>query len=650
MFDNFHFLRPSVLLLIPAMIVLVWVWMRIKLASSQWQSILPAHLHQRLVTVKGDRQSKQAFIWLMIAMSIACLGIAGPAWEKLPQPVYQTDSGRVVVMDMSLSMRATDISPSRLARAKFKAIDLIKEINDGEVGLVAYAADAFIISPLTEDISNLENLIPSLSPEIMPSSGSNPKAGFELAKQLLDNAGYKNGHIYWITDGIELDDVAPLRELINSTQYEFSALTIGTDQGAPIQLLDGSLLKDNSGAIVIPRMNRAYLEQALAPSNARFTQISIDDSDIRSMLLTSSRLDQIREGKEEQSTGDAWRDMGAYLAILLLPIALLMFRKGVLFSALLITLIPMQSAEVFAQDTTPAQPNTNQAEQTLTGNIQSLFLNRNQRGLQAFKANDFEAAAKLFDDINWQAAAAYKAGDFETAANLYQQADGLDSIYNRGNALAKMGELQDALDAYEKVLKLSPEHQQAARNKKIVEDLIDQQQNQPEQEQQQDQPSESEQENEQNGEGEQQEQSQDGSQNDQNSEQNSQEADQNEQQKQSEDQNQQGEGQQDQSEQSSSEAQQNDQQENDQQQQASSDAQQQNTEAETEQEQEQDMQSVQAVDQSELTPEEREQMQRLQTLMNKVPDDPAFLLQRKMLIESQRRKQYAPPTTQEQEW
>lgn len=646
MFDSFHFLRPLVLLSIPILLAVIWVWMRIKLASSQWQSILPAHLHQRLITSKGDGHSKQPFVWLMIALTIACIGIAGPAWEKLPQPLYQSNSGRVVVMDMSLSMRATDVSPNRLARAKFKALDLINEINDGEVGLVAYSSDAFTISPLTEDISNLENLIPSLSPEIMPGSGSNPAAGLAQAMQLLDNAGYQNGHIYWITDGIELEDVKALRDLINDTQYEFSALLIGTDEGAPIQLLDGSLLKDGSGAIVIPRLNPNYINQALSPSNARHTRMSIDDSDIRSMLLTSSRLDEVRADADKQSTGDAWRDMGPYFALLLLPIALLMFRKGLLFSLMLLVLLPLQTPKSYAQQPYLSAPSAGTTLQTsdspIVENIPSLFLNRNQQGQRAFTAGDYASANQLFDDINWQAATAYKSGDYGRAADLYQQADGLDSIYNRGNALAKTGELQKAIDAYTTVLKLAPDHPEAARNKKIVEDLLEQQQD-PSSEQEQDQ--QSEQQNDEKSESDQQEQSQENAQNDQNSDQQpeqSQDGEQQDQQNQSQDQSEQdqpGDSEQnppDDPQQKSA----------DQQQQPAPSAADSNEDENGEPEQ----QSVQAVEQSEMTLEEREQMQRLQTLMNKVPDDPAFLLQRKMLIESQRRKQFAPPTSQEQEW
>jgi Ca-activated chloride channel family protein len=555
-------------------------------------------------------------------------------------------------MDMSLSMRATDVNPNRLTRANFKAIDLIKEINDGEVGLVAYAGDAFTISPLTQDIANLENLIPSLSPEIMPSAGSNPVAGLKQAISLLDNAGYQHGHIYWITDGINSSDISPVRALISQSKYEFSVLTIGTEEGAPVQLTDGTLLKQNNGSIVIPQLNTSYLRQALNVSNARQNAMSMDDSDIKSMLLTSNRLDQVRKDSTQESTGDAWRDMGAYAVLLILPIAAMLFRRGVLFSIALMFIFTMPTAnQAMAQShsnsselgqievSTP--PADNKFEQ-VRNNIASLFLNDNQKGEKAFNQGDYQSAKEMFNDINWRAASAYKAGDYESALELYQQSDGLSSIYNQGNALAKLGQLQKAIEAYEKVLNVDPEHEQAAANKALLEQLLDQQEQQ-EQENQQDQQQDSE---------------QDQQQSDSDNRQQGQDGEQSEQQQQQSDASEQGSNEQESSEseppegeQAPSEAEQNQQQNEESEQEGNEPP---SSPSANEQEQEAQNQAseqpVQAVRQDELSPEEREQMRRLQTLMNKVPDDPAFLLQRKMLIEAQKRKQFSPPTNQEQEW
>jgi Ca-activated chloride channel family protein len=558
-------------------------------------------------------------------------------------------------MDMSLSMRATDVTPNRLMRANFKAIDLIKEINDGEVGLVAYAGDAFTISPLTEDISNLENLIPSLSPEIMPSSGSNPVAGLNQAIQLLDNAGYQHGHIYWLTDGIQSGDISPLRALISESKYEFSVLTIGTEEGAPVQLTDGTLLKQNNGSIVIPQLNASYLREALNVSNARQTSMSIDDSDITSMLLTSQRIDQIRQDSTQESTGDAWRDMGAYLVIALLPIVALLFRKGVVFSVLLAFTFMLPSTNQAIAQTAAMKDNTSEVSPINTSSvgqiervrngISSIFLNDNQKGERAFNEGDYEQAQQIFDDINWRAAAAYKAGDYESALDLYQQGDGLKSIYNQGNALAKLGELQKAIDAYNKVLQIDPEHEQAAANKALLESLLEQQEQQEQEQQQQqeqdqqDEQQDSEQEQSDANEGQQgqdsesSEQQQDASESSQNGEEQSQNEPQT--------------GEPEAGEQEPSEPQQNQQQgEQAQEQEANESASAREQGAQKEGTEE----AIQAIRQDELTPEEREQMQRLQTLMNKVPDNPAFLLQRKMLIEAQKRKQFSPPTNQEQEW
>ncbi|MFC7001984.1 VWA domain-containing protein [Pseudobowmanella zhangzhouensis] len=110
--------------------------------KSGWHSLIAAHLSQNLLEGKIAAASS-SYRWLLaIGWLLAVSALAGPSWQRLPQPVYQLHTGKVLVMDMSLSMRATDIKPDRLTRARYKAIDLINQSAEGEMGLVAYAATA----------------------------------------------------------------------------------------------------------------------------------------------------------------------------------------------------------------------------------------------------------------------------------------------------------------------------------------------------------------------------------------------------------------------------------------------------------------------------------------------------------------------------
>jgi Ca-activated chloride channel family protein len=138
-------------------------------------------------------------------------------------------------------MYATDIAPNRLTRSRYKAIDLLEQLNEGGIGLIAYAGDAFTISPLTDDINNIKLLLPSLSPELMPELGSNPLAALTLAHDMLVNAGHSKGDIYWFTDGIDNYDIQDITDWSRSNNHRLNILGIGTSAGAPIKLNNGEL-------------------------------------------------------------------------------------------------------------------------------------------------------------------------------------------------------------------------------------------------------------------------------------------------------------------------------------------------------------------------------------------------------------------------
>ena len=650
---DFHFLRPLWLLAIVPLFLLIALLKRMNQQRSGWQSVLPSHLYQHLVANNGVKTSKPPLYVLVVAWTLACLALAGPTWQRLPQPVYQLNSGKVVVLDMSLSMRATDVTPNRLTRAKYKAIDLVKAIAEGETGLVAYAGDAFTISPLSSDGQNLTALIPSLSPEIMPVAGSEPFLGLESAIALLRNAGYQQGEIFWITDGIENTQVAEVSKLLENSPYRLSVLSIGTPDGAPIQLVNGDFLKDNSGAVVVPRLRASNLQTLARKGGGRYIAMRTDDSDIdylKNQSVLSS--EEEKSSETEDKFGDEWQEMGPYLLILLLPLAAYGFRRGLLGIFAVFMLLPGY--------TPPASATW----------WDDMWQTADQQGQHAFQTENYEEAAKHFNDPMWRGTAAYKAQNYAAALDAFRTASGAQARYNEGNTLAQLGEIDEAIKAYEKALAIDPAHEDAQANKTLLEQQKQQQQDQQNQEQQENSDQQQQDENQQGennqsgdqqeGQKEEQKEGQD-SQQDQNADNNSGQSSQENQQQ----------SQQDDSEQSASEEQpeQNEQDSENNSQQADSQSPQQG-----EREQSQDEQSSQpasmdeneqtdAQDESqqqaasmgaqapqELTDEQKEQMQRMQTLLNRVPDDPAFLLKRKMQIENQKRRQQRTPTQRQRNW
>ena len=660
--NQFHFLRPEwFIALIPLMLLVILI-RKTTAKQSGWQSVIPSHLYQYMVIGKNELGAKPPMWMLAFVWIISVTALAGPTWERLPQPVYQLKMGHVIVIDMSLSMRATDMTPDRLTRAKYKAIDLVNAIGEGEMGLVAYAGDAFVISPLTEDAGNITTLLPSLSPEIMPVPGSDPLLGIESAAELLTNAGYNSGMIYWITDGIELEQQQELQEYVASIPFTVNALTVGTSEGAPIRQQSGELLKDFTGSIVIPKLNEGAVKGVVKTSGGRFESFTSNDADIEA-LAAVSLLDKTdsEEGEEESNLqGDQWKEVGPYLLLLLLPFAAFAFKRGLVFIVLIGVLSPsfVQNAHALqsSQDSqniaaqTPSAPAPASGPNPLSW-WQKPFMNDNQEALNSYQRGKYKDAVNQFNDETWKASSLYKSGDYEGALNAYQNIPGPNSAYNQGNALAKLGKLEEAIKKYDQALREAPDFEDARTNKKIIEDLLkqQQQQNQNEQQQNQDQ-NESGDNSEQNDSQNSDQNNQDGS-NDQSGQQNpgeGQQSDENQDQSANNEQQNSGDD-----SQQSDDSKINDESESSdsQQQNAEQDQSEQNESAqqnsgqpkESEQQSEREAQAAQG-QAEELTDAEKEELQRMESLMRRVPDDPAFLLKRKMQLEAQKRQRQRMPS------
>lgn len=657
--SEFHFLRPDWLF---GLFALIPLWLLIKYFpknQQNWQGIIAPHLYKRLFSGEERGNSTHLLPTLLCTVLLfTIVAAAGPTLEKLPQPVFSINEGNVVVLDMSLSMRSTDIAPDRLTRAKFKAIDLVKQINEGEIGLVAYAGDAFTISPLTEDINTLESLIPSLSPEIMPVQGSNPLLALQHANELLVQAGYPKGTIYWITDGIDYQDNQNIANWLNKNNVTVNVLAVGTPDGAPITQADGELLKDASGAIIIPKLQSAPLYALAKKSGGKAATISADETDINTIISRSPLPKQANDNPDQQLTGDQWRELGPWLVVAGLPFMLSLFRRGLL-GIFAITVLSLA-----------AKPNITYADeeksvQTSPSVIQKWFKNKDQRGLDAYDSENYAKAAEEFEDPLWKGSAHYRKGNYDDAIAEFSKLDSADAWYNRGNALAKSGQLEAASDAYAEALSRREDFEKARQNKALVDDLLKQQeqddqqqddQSEDQQEEQQDDKQGDQQDSEsQNGENQNNEESDNQSQENQNESQEEKSNQQDKAQDQSQSQNQEQEqNQQSQSQQESDSGQdQNSQQSSEQEQPEFNDQQ---TEAQSESSDEEtpplEQQAVQNAlpSEADMTDEEREQQQKIEALLRRVPNDPAFLLQQKMRLEAQKRSQRRLPPAQEKKW
>ncbi|MDX6017497.1 VWA domain-containing protein [Shewanella indica] len=477
---SLHFIRPEWLWALVPLALLLVLQSRRQTGQSDWDRYIAPHLAPLLLT-QGSKSRQNRLPWLGLAWLVAVLALSGPALYKKPLPVFASSTGRVLVMDMSLSMYATDAAPNRLTQARFRATDLLGQLNEGETALLAYAGDAFIISPLTRDRNTLLNLLPTLSPAIMPVRGSNLTAALEKAKELLSQGGHLQGDIILITDGVGSRQLNAARQAIEGSHYRLGILAIGSSQGAPIRLPDGQLLKDSRNEVVVPATDFGMLSELASAGNGILVPYSNDGKDLQTLvqwLATSS------DATETDLAGDTWVDLGPYLAFLLLLPLLLSFRSGlpVLLLPLSLGLLVSPSSQASGWD--------------------DLWQTRDQQGMQAFKQEDFATAADKFVDPAWQGSARYRSGDYQGALQAFEQDGSATGLYNQGNALMQLGQYEEAIKRYSDALTQVPDMQDAIDNKALAESLLkqrEQQQDQQSQDKQEDQSQQDQQQSSQSG-------------------------------------------------------------------------------------------------------------------------------------------------------
>ena len=472
--ENFHFLRPLFLFgLIPAVLLVATLGF-LHSRNSSWYKAIDASLLPFLLEQNTRSRQYLPLYGLLSIWVLSIIALAGPVWQQIPSPVQEREDAMVIVQDLSLSMYATDLNPSRLVRAQRKLIDILNSRKtEGQTALVVYAGSAHTVTPLTDDIATISNMVSALDPNIMPLLGSKPEEGIRLAIELLDNAQLTEAKILLITDGINNADIDAISDQLNNTLHSLSILGVGTDEGAPIPTNDG-FLRDQNNAIVIPTLNSSLLQELADSVNGRYANVVLSDNDI-DFLLEQTLLDETRNLRDVEQEFDTWAEAGPWLLLLVLPLAAFAFRRGWLLSICLLFLInPQQQAQALSW--------------------QDLWANKNQQGSQAFTTEQFDSASELFEDGNWRAASYYRNGNYQAALNELNAQQGINAEYNKGNTLARLERYQEAIDAYDAVLAEQPDHADALFNKAIVQNLLEEQQNmQNEDEQEDDQSQEQEQ-------------------------------------------------------------------------------------------------------------------------------------------------------------
>lgn len=454
---QFQFLRPWCLLGLLLLPLILWRLQQQQAGFSAWQNIIDAHLLTYLQVKSGGRQRRLNSIIVALGWLIAVLALAGPSWSQQTLPVFSNQAARIIVLDVSLSMQANDLKPSRLQRAKFKINDLLALSEDAQIGLVVYAGAAFTVTPLTSDTETIRHLLPVLDPSIMPRQGSRLDLALYKALQLLQQAQVRQGQVIVFSDAvspaISSAALSASRDLV-AAAYSVSVIGVGTLDGAPVPGADGQLLTDSAGAIVLSQLDETALRALAQSGQGQYQRLRVDGGDLDAILLDSTAT----SADNQEQVSSLPIDQGPWLLLCLLPLIWLSFRPGYLFA--LILFIPF--------------PHPAQAFDWPLG-WNDLWLRSDQQAAKALQAQQYQQALSVAEQPWQRGQAAYRIGNYEQALTEFSRQPGAIGHYNRGNALAQLGRYQEALAAYEAALQEQADFPAAEANRKLMEELIKQQ-------------------------------------------------------------------------------------------------------------------------------------------------------------------------------
>jgi Ca-activated chloride channel family protein len=448
MIEDFHFLRPWWLFSLLVPIAVLWLSSRSGDVRSHWKGMIAPHLLDSLV-VGGKQRSRIRPSWLLaIVMILSAFAAAGPTWQREQPPFVEDMAPLVIAVDLSPTMDAIDITPSRLERAKLKIRDIIASRGGARTAVIAYAGSAHMVLPLTEDASLIETYTDALATRIMPVDGKDTAKALELAEDMLSKEE-TSGTILFLTDGVEQRSFDAFRR---KGESGLVVLGIGTAEGGLVKTENGSFLTGPDGNRILAKLDLEGLKNLHALTGTDVATVTDDDTDVRWVTENIRTHFAQKQAKE----GDRWRDMGWWIVIPLVALFGATFRKGwvVRTGVLLLGLRMLVPVDAEA------------------AGIANMWLTPDQQGRLAFERNDYAGAAAHFVDPVWKGVALYRAGKFADAVDALATVDTAESWYDQGNALLHLQKPEEAVAAYTKALAMRKGWPDAQANLAVAEQLL----------------------------------------------------------------------------------------------------------------------------------------------------------------------------------
>ncbi|MBV1883851.1 MAG: VWA domain-containing protein [Pseudomonadales bacterium] len=477
---EYYFMRPLWLLaLIPALVFL-WRFYRIKQRHHFWENKVDAHLLKHLLLAESEAQSRLFLGLLAAAWLTAIICLAGLTWEKHPAPTLASEAALVIAFDVSRSMDVADVYPSRLDVAKAQLQYYLRTKKEGSVALVLFAEEAFLAAPLSVDVSTALDIVKHADTRIIPVQGSRPDRALITSLNILKHDGRERGQILLITDGAYAQEAfEKAANRVTDSGYALAILGVGTEAGGVIpDYENGGVI---SNAAVTPSLDESFLSDVADDAGGVYATLSEDEQSVAS-LVVDVRETVSEEVSVETLKTQQWLDRGPWLLVFLVPLASLAFRRGWVGSFLLFTVLAANSAFLVPANAQATEGDlvresaslkfVSLKSMSLKSVWQDLWIRKDYQAYRFLKQNRTREAAIKFEDSMWKGGAWYRQGQFKKAEEIYAKMDTAEGHFNRGNALAQQGKLEEAMAAYSRTLQLDLKFTDAAFNRRLIKEHL----------------------------------------------------------------------------------------------------------------------------------------------------------------------------------
>jgi Ca-activated chloride channel homolog len=450
-----HFLQPRwlwLLLTVPLIYLSFYIRHDVR---ARWKRYIDPELLDHLIVSPKRRWRIRPIHMVCALIALGSIALAGPTWRREQPPFTEDKAPIVIALDLSRTMDAIDLDPTRIERAKLKLRDLLKVRNGGRTALFVYAGTAHMVLPFTTDNSLFDLYLDSLSTSLMPSEGKDTaKALYAIEDFLKDET--VPGTILFVTDGIEPHALPAFRQFtsLNTNKNDILVMGVGTSQGGPIRTSGNRFFSDSSGRRVYAKLDVNAL-RSLSSIDISATTLTLDDDDIH---WIQRRVQHHLEVVQQRDSKTRWINEGYWLTIPIAAIAVFWFRKGW-------TVRWTSAVLAFVFVLPPAG-----------GDIKfrwlDLWMTPDQQGRYYFEKGQYQKAAERYEDPIWKGLALVRAGDNEGSLNAFALSDTAEGWYNQGNVLAHLGRYPEAVEAFQQALSRRHPWREAEDNLELVQSLI----------------------------------------------------------------------------------------------------------------------------------------------------------------------------------